>query len=105
MDHYDRLRDCAKELFDKKPEIRCPYFNQPVVLNSDGFHHLRYSARRERNKREQKFSLAPLAIEVIKRSGTVQEYRRIWQPIGKPPHRRTPRIGAASCPTHTRKDT
>ncbi|MFM9847977.1 MAG: hypothetical protein ACKVP3_12555 [Hyphomicrobiaceae bacterium] len=30
-----------------------------------------------------KFRLLPLALEVIKNSGTVQEYRRIWQPLGK----------------------
>jgi hypothetical protein len=31
-----------------------------------------------------KFRLLPLALEVIRKSGTVQEYRKIWQPIGKP---------------------
>ena len=30
-----------------------------------------------------KFRLLPLAIQVIRKTGTVQEYRRIWQPIGK----------------------
>ena len=57
-----------------------------MVLNADGFHHLRYSARRERSKPEQmlKFRLLPLGLEVIRESGMVQEYRRIWQPIGKP---------------------
>jgi DNA-directed RNA polymerase subunit RPC12/RpoP len=30
-----------------------------------------------------KFRLVPLALEVIKNAGTVQEYRRIWQPIGQ----------------------
>ena len=30
-----------------------------------------------------KFRLLPLALEVIRKSGTVQEYRKIWQPIGK----------------------
>jgi hypothetical protein len=85
MSYYDRLRDEMKDIFNKTPEIRCPFFNQSVFLNADGFHHLRYSARRERTKPEQilKLSLVPLALEVIKRSGTVQEYRRIWQPIGK----------------------
>jgi hypothetical protein len=31
-----------------------------------------------------KLRLLPLAIDVIKRSGTIQEYRKIWQAIGKP---------------------
>ena len=31
-----------------------------------------------------KFRLLPLGLEVIRESGTVHEYQRIWQPIGKP---------------------
>lgn len=84
--NYKRLREETKGLFDANPELPCPYFDSPVYLNSEGFHHLRYSARRERTKPEQmlKFSLVPLALEVIKRSETIQEHRRLWQPIGKP---------------------
>ena len=42
--------------------------------------------RDPRSKPEQmlKFRLAPLALEVIRKSGTVQEYRKIWQAVGKP---------------------
>src|SRR5262245_8810645 len=79
------LRDRAKALFERNPKVHCPYFGSDVVLNAEGLHHLRYSAERERTKPEQmlKFRLLPLALEVIRKSGTVQEYRRIWQPIGK----------------------
>jgi hypothetical protein len=85
MDAYHRLREQARQLFDQNPVIRCPYFDRDVVLNAEGLHHLRYSAERERLKPEQmlKFRLLPLALEVIRKSGTVQEYRRIWQAIGK----------------------
>jgi hypothetical protein len=84
-ENYRTLRDRVKELFEYNPTIRCPYFDSDVVLNGEGLHHLRYSAERERSKPEQmlKFRLVPLALEVILKSGTVQEYRRIWQPIGK----------------------
>lgn len=84
-DSYGSLRARAKALFDRNLTVRCPYFGSDVILNADGFHHLRYSARRERSKREQmlKFRLLPLGLEVIRESGTVQEYRRIWQSIGK----------------------
>ena len=85
MDSYNRLRTRAKELFAANPRIRCPYFGAEIVLNAEGLHHLRYSAQRERGKPEQmlKFRLLPLALEVIKKSGTVQEYRRIWLALGK----------------------
>jgi hypothetical protein len=84
MDAYHRLRDRARQLFTDHPHITCPYFDGDVLLNAEGLHHLRYSAERERSKSEQmlKFRLLPLALEAIKKSGTVQEYRRIWQPIG-----------------------
>jgi hypothetical protein len=85
-ENYRSLRERAKELFEDNPTIRCPYFNADVVLNADGLHHLRYSDRHERSKPEQmlKFRLLPLALEVVRRAGTVQEYRRIWQPVGQP---------------------
>ena len=56
-----------------------------MVFNSDGFHHLQFSARRERNKKEQllKFNLLPLAVAVIKNSGTLQEYRKGLTVVGK----------------------
>jgi len=83
---FDELRQKAEDLYKKQDEIRCPYFNQSIVLNSDGFHHLQFhNNRRERNKREQllKFRLLPLALQVIKKSGTIQEYRKLLTPIGK----------------------
>jgi len=63
-----------------------PYFKTQIVLNSDGFHHIQFSNRTERNRKEQllKFSLLPLGLDIIRKSGTVQEYRRLLTPIGKP---------------------
>ncbi len=83
--YFNEKKEKAKQLFSNRPKIHCPYFKTDIILNSDGFHHLQFSARRERNKREQlfKFSLLPLALEIIKKSGTIQEYRKILTPIGK----------------------
>ena len=46
---------------------------------------MQFSARRERNKKEQllKFSLLPLAFVIIKNSGTLQEYRKGLTAVGK----------------------
>jgi hypothetical protein len=84
-ENYRSLRERAKEMFDRNPAIRCPYFDSDIVLNGEGLHHLRYSAERGRGKPEQmlKFRLLPLVLEVIGKAGTIQEYRRIWQPFGK----------------------
>jgi|SRR3989344_4944465 len=83
--YFNSKKEKAKEIYTTQKEIYCPYFKTNVVLNSDGFHHLQFSARRERNKREQifKFDLLPFGMEIIKKSGTVQEYRKLLTPIGK----------------------
>ena len=84
--YFETRKEKAKQLYDSRRTIHNPYLDCAVVLNSDGFHHLQFSARRERDKKEQllKFSLLPLALETIRRAGTLQEYRRLLQPIGKP---------------------
>jgi len=85
-EYFNQRKTRAHEIFTAQKTIRNPYFKTDVVLNSDGFHHLQFSARHERNKSEQllKFSLLPLALEIIRKSGTIQEYRRLLTPIGKP---------------------
>ncbi|MCX6738241.1 MAG: hypothetical protein NTY11_02405 [Candidatus Parcubacteria bacterium] len=84
-DIYLVSKNRSKEIFEKNKQIYCPYFKQNIILNSDGFHHLQFSSRRERDKKEQilKFNLLPLAISIIKKSGTLQEYRKLLSPVGK----------------------
>ena len=86
LNYFGERKEKARQIYEAKRTIRNPYLDCEVVLNSDGFHHLQFSARRERDKKEQilKFSLLPLALETIRRAGTLQEYRKILQPIGKP---------------------
>ena len=85
-EQFKIAKEKAHAVYTAERELWCPYFQTRVTLNSDGFHHLQFSARRERNKREQlfKFRLLPLALQIIRKSGTVQEYRRLLTPVGKP---------------------
>ncbi len=85
INYFNERREKARTIFTAQKAIYSPYFRADIVLNSDGFHHLQFSARRERDKREQllKFSLLPLALEIIRKSGTIQEYRKLLTPIGK----------------------
>ncbi len=78
-------KEKVKALYSTQSSIHCPYFGKHVTLNSDGFHHLQFSARRERGKKEQltKFNLLPLALYVIRKAGTVQEYRHCLIEMGK----------------------
>jgi hypothetical protein len=82
--HFEENKEKAKGIYDALRSIRSPYFKDDIVLNSDGFHHLRYSARRERSKEEQvlKFTLLPLGLRIIKTAATVQEYRELLTPVG-----------------------
>lgn len=73
-------------LYKSVGEVVCPFFGKAVTFNSDGFHHLQFSADRERGKPEQmlKFTLfKKYAVEILKNSGTVQEYRKTMEPGGK----------------------
>jgi hypothetical protein len=83
--YFEERKEKAKRLYDSKRTIHNPYLDCEVVLNSDGFHHLQFSVRTERSKKEQllKFRLLPLALETIRRAGTLQEYRRTLQPVGR----------------------
>lgn len=84
-ERFQRLKEKARALYTAQQSVRCPYFDAEVILNSDGFHHLQFSARRERGKKEQllKFTLLPLALQIIRKSGTIQEYRKALTPVGK----------------------
>lgn len=85
LNNFDIKKEKARQIYSQYSKIYNPYFKTEIILNSDGFHHLQFSARRERNKIEQlfKFRLLPLGLEVIRKSGTIQEYRKILTPVGK----------------------
>jgi hypothetical protein len=76
-----------KEIYNKTPEIWCPYFSANITLNSDGFNHLLNKPNRlPRNIDEQllKLSLVEKALKIICKSGTLQEYRDRIEKTGKP---------------------
>jgi hypothetical protein len=83
-EYFEQRKEKARALYDAKRTLHNPYLNCEVVLTAKGFHHLQFSAGRERSKKEQllKFRLLPLALETIRRAGTLQEYRRLLKPVG-----------------------
>lgn len=86
IEYYNKRKEKAYKIFFEQKTIYNPYFGAGIVLSAEGFHHLKFSANRERSKQEQllKFSLLPLGLNIIMKSGTIQEYRRLLTPIGKP---------------------
>lgn len=83
--YYNQQKEKARALYTAQKSLYNPYLKTQVIFNSDGFHHLQYSARRERNKKEQilKWRLLPLALRVLRNSGTLQEYRKGFATIEK----------------------
>ena len=83
--YFNERKEKARAIYNAQRSVCNPYLKSQVILNSDGFHHLQFSARHERNKKEQllKFSLLPLALVIIRNSGTVQEYRKGLTTVGK----------------------
>src|SRR5665213_4537136 len=84
-DLHEILRQ-AKIAYDAHETIHCPYFEGPVTLNADGFNHLTHKSNRQpRNVNEQKLKLRLLkrALRVIRKAGTLQEYRRGMESYGK----------------------
>jgi hypothetical protein len=74
---YQTKKNVAYTLYTAQPVIHSPFFNEDVLLGSDGFRHLCVSAHGDRVKEEQirRFILLPLALHILKTTTTVQTYR------------------------------
>jgi hypothetical protein len=85
-DKFTKIKERAQSIYTAQHSVWSPYFKAHVVLNSDGFHHLQFSVRRKRNKQKQKLKLRlmPRALQIIRESETVQEYRKLLRPASKP---------------------
>ena len=85
LSRHKREKHKAETFYKTIDKVICPYFGTDIIFNADGFHHLQFSAERERSKQEQllKFSLLPAVSHILKNAGTVQEYRRTMEPIGQ----------------------
>jgi hypothetical protein len=85
LEKFNELKNLTKLNYDKIGCIHSPALQANIVFNSDGFHHLRYDNNRsERSKKVQqnKFFYFNKALEVLKKSTTIQEYRRSICAIG-----------------------
>lgn len=84
-----KLKEClekAKIIYTRSNEINCLYFQNKIVLSSDGFNHLQNKPNRmPRNVNEQivKLSLLKKALDILPKCGTLQEYRELLEKSGK----------------------
>ncbi len=58
-EYFNERKEKAEQIYNAQKSIFNPYFKTQIILNSDGFHHLQFSARRERNKNITFWSVMP----------------------------------------------
>ena len=51
IENFNNIKEKTKKLYDSQEKNFNPFFQSNITFNSDGFHHLQFSARRERNKK------------------------------------------------------
>lgn len=84
---FEDLKSKMAAFYQGLQPLRCQALDEIVHFTSDGFHHLRFDGTRaERTKLEQyvKLKFLKAAIEIIRKTTTIQEIRKETQPIGKP---------------------
>jgi hypothetical protein len=71
------LKQRIKQEYDKIGKIKCPYLNDYVYFNNEGFKHLLFKTwNRARSRLEQytRLRLFPLVPDIIAKAYTLQEY-------------------------------
>jgi hypothetical protein len=75
---FEQRKTEATAFYKSIGQVKCPYFDGDCVhFNSEGFEHLIFKEwNKTRSQVEQytRFRLLPLAVSIIKKSGTMQEY-------------------------------
>jgi len=75
----DRLKEFAKDEYDKINSVHCPLFNEKILFSSDGFKHLIYRGKdnkkkRPKNEQYMRLKLLKRACELLRLTKTHQEY-------------------------------
>lgn len=74
---FNKIREEAEKYYYSIGNVNCPYFNEEVHFNVEGFEHLLFKSwnkTRSRNEQYTRLRLLPLARQVILKSHTLQEY-------------------------------
>jgi hypothetical protein len=86
LESINKLKVETEEKYKKIGKLFCPALKSEIFFNSDGFHHLRYDGHRSERSvvvQKNKFLFFDNAVDVLKKTATIQEYRRSICPIGK----------------------
>lgn len=86
LQNFAKAKKEAEALYFSVEKLRCPALQEDIYFSSDGFHHLQFDGTRsERTKTVQKNKMLCLkeAIDILRKTTTIQEYRTSIQPVGK----------------------
>ena len=79
-EYYIKMKKVAYKKYKLIKQVNCPYLNKKVIFNSDGFRHIIYRSKgkkRHINTQLLRFRLLDKAVDLIKKTNTVQEYESI----------------------------
>jgi hypothetical protein len=77
---FEKVKAKAEADYRAKARVRCPYLSDDVHFTSAGLEHISLKAwntPRSREDQYTRFRLLPLAVRVIEKSHTLQEYQEV----------------------------
>ena len=69
------VKETADKFYAEINEVYCPYFKEKIAFNAKGLKHLKFKSDQVARMREDQYArlkLLPTAVEVLKKSHTVQ---------------------------------
>lgn len=86
LNEFEKLKSSAEMLYKTLQPVLCPALRAEIYFTSDGFNHLRFDGRRierPQNAQIRKLRYLKNAVEILKKTTTLQEFRRMIIRVGK----------------------
>src|ERR1039458_8459425 len=76
---YHKKKQAAHRIYTKQPVIHSPFFNDDILLSSEGFRHLCHQTHGRRSKEEQvrRFMVLPYGLQVLKTATTLEDRKSV----------------------------
>lgn len=81
IEKFELLKSDIEKKYKKIANIYNPALQTKIFFNSNGLHHLKYDnnrSKRDKIIQKNKFMFFDSAVSILKKSSTVQEYRRLF---------------------------
>jgi len=81
IEEFKLLKKNVEENYKKITSIDNPALKTKIFFNSNGLHHLKYDnnrSKRDKIIQKNKFMFFDSAVNILKKSSTIQEYRQLF---------------------------